>query len=211
MVSAKAQVVDFTDVKDASKFNTKRIPSGDYLARIIDIEDTPTKANEPQWTLVIRLEKRRSTILPYRVQFSRQTLWKLRALCLACGLQVPRSKVKVDPNKLMNKLLAVVVVDDEYEGKLKSQIDNVFPASELEDSGDANSDDDEDGEDDEDEDDDGEYEGEGDEEAEEEPEPARAPAPRGRTAAKKSAPAARPRKPAPVRDEDLDELDIDDM
>lgn len=204
---ASTQVIDFTNVKDGSGFNKKRMPAGDYLARITRVEDSPSKKdNEPQWLFTIALEDRRTIAYPYYCKLVENQLWKLRNLIQASGISVPKKKIKLDPEKLVGKLIGITLEDDEYEGKEQSVIAAIFEANEVV-PGDTRPADDDDDIDDEDEpappprkkakpapepeDDDEDVEEDEDDE----------PAP----------PPTRKKKPAPVDDDDLDELDLDDL
>lgn len=200
---AAAAVIDFTNVKEGSGFNKKRMPAGDYLARITRVEDSPSKKDDaPQWLFSITLEDHKSVTYPYYCKLVENQLWKLRNLIQACGIAVPRKKIKLDPERLVGKLIGVSLEDDEYDGKLQSVIAAIFEPGEVVGSDTPDADDDDDDEPtpppakkkaapapepDEDED---------DEDEEEEPAP------------KKAAPK---KKAAPVEDDDLDELDLDDL
>jgi hypothetical protein len=221
---AAAAVLDFTDTKDRNEsgVNKKRVPAGDYIATVVRVEDRPTKeTKEAQWMYVISLDSIRGTGYPYYCKLQANQLWKVRNLFLAGGLAIPKKKVRLDPNRVVGKKIAVTMEDDEYDGKLQSVIAEIFPPSELEDEANAGTETDEDDEEYDDEEDpqaevDGEEEdAEDEEEEEEEPEPT--PPPRRRTAAaKKAAPAKasipRQRKAEPeVSDDELDELDLDEI
>lgn len=214
---AASAVLDFSDVKDRNEsgINKKRVPAGDYLARVARVEDRPVKdTKEPQWMFVISLESVRGRAYPYYCKLQANQLWKVRNLFLAGGLTIPKKKVRLDPNKVVGKLVGVTMEDDDYDGKLQSVIAEVFPASELQEDNDAGAESDEDEYDDEEAEDSTEEEPEEDEE-EEEPEPT--PPPRR---AKKAAPSARGKIPAQrkaspkaedVSDDELDELDLEDI
>lgn len=156
MAAAKASArnVDFSNVKDAGNFNKKRIPAGDYLATISNIEDAESKSDGVfQYLVSIKINKKPSSVFPYYCKLQENQLWKLRNLLIAAGIQVPKRKIKVDPNRLIGKIIGVTVEDDEYDGKEQSTIQGVFPASELADgySDDPNAEDDDDATEDEDE------------------------------------------------------------
>lgn len=229
---AAAAVIDFSGVKDRNEsgINKKRVQAGDYLARVTRVEDRPTKETKsPQWMYVLSLESVRGTGYPYYCKLEPNQLWKVRNLFLAAGIAIPKKKVRLDPNKVVGKLVGVTMEDDEYDGKLQSVIAEIFPASELNDdandSGSSDDEDEEDGEEydeeettEEEEPEEDEEEEADEEEEEEEPEPA--PAPRRRAAAKKAAPAAKAKIPAQrkaspkvdeVDEDELDELDIDSI
>jgi hypothetical protein len=198
---ASAKVLDMTNVKDSGgrRFNKKRVPEGDYLARVTAVEDAPVKSGDNkgtfQWLFTITLEDKPTHKYPYYCQLAENQLWKIRNLLLAAGLNVPKKKLKLDPEKVISKLIAVTMEDDEYDGKAQSSIATIFPPSEL-DGGAAGDDDDDD--------------------EEEEAKPAK------KKAKKKKAdpePEPEPTKKAKsgkkgkkkVSDKELEELDIDDV
>lgn len=134
MVSAK--VVDFSNVKDGGQFNRSRIPAGDYLAKIIKVEDAVSKKDkEFQFVFTIQIVKRPSSKLPYYCKLQENQLWKLRNLLIAAGKSVPKSKQKVDPNTIVGKFIGVTVEDGEFDSDKgvieQSDISGVFPASDL--------------------------------------------------------------------------------
>ena len=146
---ATAKAVDFSGVKDRGEFNPKRVAEGDYAARIVKVQDGEAKkTGDFMYIFTIKLEKFSQHSYPYYCKLQENQLWKLRNLAVAAGINVPKRRMKFDPNKLVNKAIGVTMVDDdEYEGRIKSVIDAVFPVSELADG----AVDDEDGEFDEDE------------------------------------------------------------
>lgn len=184
---ATAKTIDLTNVKDGGNFNKKRMPEGDYPARITKVEDSKSGADEGfMWLFTIQVDK--GGTYPYYCKLVENQLWKVRNLCIAAGMNVPKKRLKLDPEKLVGKRIAVTLEDDEYEGKKQSVVQATFPLSELDDYA-AGDDDDAVGDDADDDDDDEEYE---------------APPPKKKAAKKKAAPA-----PEPEEDEDEDEEDED--
>lgn len=234
MVASKASVatLDFTNTKDGVDFNKKRVPAGDYLAKVTKVVDSPTKdTKEPQWLFTIALvDKFTDRRFPYYCKLAENQLWKIRNLFIAAGITIPKKKLKLDPNRVVGKMIGVTLEDDEYDGKLQSNIVATLSPSEIDGSDADEPDEDEeeeleDGEEEEvedsDEEDEADDEEETDDEEEEEPEPvrpakkaaAKIPAQRrsSPTPARKAATSAR-RKPAPVEeDEELEELDIEEL
>lgn len=219
---ATQKVLDFSQVKDQSGFSPKHKPAGEYLATIVSFDDTKSKSGNEMWVFGVALKKDRKAVYPQYCLLGADQLWKLRNLMLAAGISVPKKKLKVDGNRLVGRDIGVCLEDDEYEGKLKSVITSVFPASEFEGVPGDEDDEDESDEDVEEEeyeapadDDSDEDEEPEDDEDEEEELPAK-PAPKVRTskapARASKAPARAKPKAAPVEDdEDEDELDVDDL
>lgn len=179
-------------VKERS-FNTKHLPEGDYRAKITKCDDHTSKAGNFQWlyTISITDAKGKGAAYPYYCGVEPDQLWKVRNLFVAAGVNVPKKRLKLDPNKVVGRGVGITLEDDEYEGKPKSVIAAVLPLSEV---GDADEDADEDDEEVEEE----------DEEDEEEEEPA--PVKTKKKAKGKKAPA-----PAEVDDDELEELEIDEL
>lgn len=131
-MAVTSHVVDFTNVKDAAMFTKKRVPAGDYLAKVTKVVDAPTKTDQtPQYLFTIVLEKYKHESYPFYCKLVENQLWKLRNLMVAAGIAVPKKRFRVDPSKILNRLIAVSVENDEYEGKLQSKVSAAFPAAEL--------------------------------------------------------------------------------
>lgn len=130
--SASEGVLDFTNVKDGGgSFNKKRQKEGDYSAKITAVADAPAKSDGVmQWMFTIQVG---AGTYPYYCKHTENQLWKIRNLLIAAGMNVPKKRVKVDPNKLVGKTIGVTLEDDEYDGKAQSNIAATFPASELSD------------------------------------------------------------------------------
>lgn len=186
-----AQVLDFTNVKERGDFNPKHIEPGDYTAKITKVTETEAKGDgERMWVFSIVLDEHPRATYPYYIKLVETQLWKLRLLFGAVGVNIGQRKVKIDPNKLVGKELGVAMDDDEYEGRLKSTIAEVFPAEDV--TGPAEGDEEPEEDDLEDE-----------EEIEEEP---KKKAPTKKAPAKKKRP-----EPEEDEDEDDDELEIDEI
>lgn len=124
--------VDFTNVKDASGINPKQMPEGDYAAIIRKVEEVDKKSGGKQLLFVIGLQDHANVSYPYYCGYEANVLWKLRNLMISAGVNAPKKAFSFDAEKLEGKALAISLTDDEYDGKMKSVIDAVFPLSELE-------------------------------------------------------------------------------
>ena len=125
---AGSKKIDFSKVKERGAFNPAHRPEGDYLGRVIKVEDSETQGGKPQWVFTI---KQGAATYPYRCQFEENVLWKIRNLFVACGFSVGKSRIDVDPNRCIGKDVGMTLTDHEYEGKVTSEIASVFPPSEL--------------------------------------------------------------------------------
>lgn len=131
-MAAKAKALDFTNVKERS-FNSKHLPEGDYPAKVIKVEDDISKNDNPMWvfTLAITGGRGKGASYPYRCTLDAQSLWKVRNIATACGINVAKKKINFDPNKLVGKACGITLVDGEYNEKPRSEIDAVIPLSEV--------------------------------------------------------------------------------
>lgn len=131
-MGASAKAVDFSNVKERGNFNPKHVTEGDYAATIVKVEDGESKRDQSfQYIFTIKLQKFSQSSYPYYCKLQENQLWKLRNIAVAAGLNVPKKRMKFDPNKVVGKQIGVTMEDDEYEGKLKSVVSAVFPISEL--------------------------------------------------------------------------------
>lgn len=132
-MGASVKSADFTNVKERSKFNRSRIPAGDYLATIVSVEDSKSKkSGEFQYEFALKINKRSQSVFPYYCQLKDNQLWKIRNLLIAAGINVPKSRTKIDPNKVVGRQIGVTIEDaDDYGDREQSELTAVFPASEL--------------------------------------------------------------------------------
>ncbi len=127
-------VVDFTNVKEQSGFNPKHQPEGDYRGLVKGVEYEESKQNKtPMLTYAIADADMPSAVYRYNATLTEKSLWKLRNLLVAAGVNVPKKKLNVASvaEKILGKEIGMSLADDEYEGKVRSQIVGVFPASDL--------------------------------------------------------------------------------
>jgi len=216
---AKAAQLDFTNVKEGGVFNKKRYPEGDYKGVILKVADANKKDDKKvkMWLFTIKVK---SGTYPYYCTYTAENqLWKIRNLFVAAGMNVPKKRMSVDPNKVVGKAIGVTLEDDEYDGKEQSVVSATFPLSELEGDADDDESDDDDSDDDEEEDEedsddddteeeDSDDEEEDDEEDEEEEPP---PPPKKKNKKKAEPPAKKKGKKKTDDDDDLEELDIEDL
>lgn len=134
-MGASVKTVDMSTVKDRGSFNPKRVAEGDYAAVVTKVEDAEVKSGDNkgdfQYLFTIKLEKFSQFSYPYYCKLTESQLWKLRNLMIAGGVNVPKKRMKLDPNKVVGRKIGVTMEDDEYEGKPKSVLAAVFPVAEL--------------------------------------------------------------------------------
>jgi hypothetical protein len=219
-MAATARAVDLTNVKEGGTFRPRRKPEGDYRAKIVKADDHIKEGKLPGWVLTVMVEGDARSTYAYYLNPDPKQAWKIGGICRAAGLNVKNVRIKFDPNKLVGKGIGIALEDDEYEGRLKSSIADVFPMSEVGGNADEEPDVEDEVIDDEPEEEEEPEptppprkrvakkvapapEPEEDDEEEEEEEPA--PPPRKRRVAKKATP------PPVEEDEDEEELDLDEL
>lgn len=137
---AKAANLDFTKVKDGGNFSKRHQKPGDYPATITKVQDAKAKGDgTDMWLFTIEVN---GATYPLYCKFQENQLWKIRNLAVAAGMNVPKKRIKLDPNKLVGRKIGVTLEDEEYEGKMQSVVQATFPTSELGDSPIADDDDD---------------------------------------------------------------------
>lgn len=159
--------IDFSgvDKEIRSGGRAAHVPEGDYLAKPVNAElrkSEKSGARYLSWRFqVIEPKKYKGKTLYDRTSLKPDALWNLRNLVhAALGKNIAGKVVNFDPEVVYGKPMMVTVEDDEYEGKIRSQIVDYQPKAKY---GEADEDDDEDDDADEEEEDD-------DEDAEEEEE-----------------------------------------
>jgi hypothetical protein len=172
--------VDFGDTESRGGKKSERgthVPPGDYAVKVVKTQLGKSSEKESPGIFVTYQitapKKYKGKKLVDRLWLTKKALWRVRQTWEACGVKVPSKKVKLDPKKIIGKTCAVSVDDDEYEGKIRSNIVDTFLLSDYEeiqaDEDDLEEDEDE-GEDEEDEEGEDEDEEEDDEEDEEDDE-----------------------------------------
>ena len=129
-VKQKTRVVDFSDVRDRGPFSSKHHEEGDYRFKIIDVLEDEHDG-DPRYTYALQMVDDPKAVYPYRCKLITNQLWKLRNIFIAAGKKAPKSRVKVDFTGIVGMEIGGTCEDDEYEGKLRSTVDSVFPVEEL--------------------------------------------------------------------------------
>jgi hypothetical protein len=120
-----------TNVKDASPFNSKHMPEGDYAAVIVDVADQESKSGNDMWVYTIRLKDYPRAVYAYYCVLEERSLFKVRHLFTAAGIDLPRSVKLIDPNKIVGKEIGVGLEDEEYDGNMRSKITAVMELKDM--------------------------------------------------------------------------------
>jgi len=118
--------LDFSNVREGSTFSPRRLPEGSYLADIAKVEHKESSKGNPMLVFTIIPVEHPTAVYPYYALLEERQLWKLRALLVAAGKEVPKRKVTIDPESLVGRQIMIDLEDDEWEGREKSTIAGVF-------------------------------------------------------------------------------------
>lgn len=128
--SGKIISVDFTGVE------TKQvIPDGDYAIKVKDIEEEEgDKGKYLNWILDITTGEYKGKRLYYITSLTKQSLWNLRAVLEALGVEVPKGKMNLDLPSYKGLEMGVTVETEKYRGKLKNVVVDIYNLEETEES-----------------------------------------------------------------------------
>jgi hypothetical protein len=136
--------VDFTGVEIGGGLRADRVPEGDYLLQVTGCQMLAKQSDSSRryllWTLkVVEPKSLAGKKLIYRTSLVREALWNLRTF-LAAMLgedKVPQRALELPLPKIvaMKPIIGATVQDDEYEGKVRSEISAVFPKADYQASG----------------------------------------------------------------------------
>lgn len=120
--------LDFSQA-ERSSYNTRHMPAGIYEAKIVEVIQKEAQDGTPMLVYAITPThpQYRGRRFPFYCKLSDTQLWKLRDLLVAAGEDIPRRAVRVQPEKVVNRLLCIEVGDDTYNGNVRSTIESVYP------------------------------------------------------------------------------------
>lgn len=142
MVATKRKV-DFSDVKEGGVFKKRPKPDGDYEGKVTAVDDHTSKAGDEGWVLTVQIKGDNRSTYPIYLSPDTKQAWKLHKVFTAAGMTVPKKLLMVDPNKLLNKTIGVTLLQEEYEGRTQSNIDDYMPVGDIQPPDDPAMDDDE--------------------------------------------------------------------
>lgn len=134
-------IVDFTGVDSGGR---TRVPEDDYLVKVVSVKhDTSKSSGNPMlvWEFEIVDGKFAGKKLRDRTVLQENSLWKLKQLLEAMGVEVPSKRVALQLQNYIGRTLGVTTVDDEYEGRVSSKVADYVSLDVLEDVDDDDDDD----------------------------------------------------------------------
>lgn len=159
--------VNLTGVEASDRRRKTHIPEGTYLAKVIEAKTKKFGSGSKGvvWTFEITDEGKgkgarlwyNNVLINADGETATESLWSFRGVLQALKptVKIPDKMVKIPLAKMKDRVVALEVVDGEYEGKIRSEISDVFNPDLLEEEEEELEDEDEfeDEEDDEEEDD----------------------------------------------------------
>lgn len=121
--------VDFSNVSEGG--GAARVPAGDYAVKVKKVESKISSNDKPylNWELEGINGALKGKKIYHTTSLQEQALFNLRNTLMACKVNVPKSKMQIDLKKLVGLVMGITVDDDEYKGKIKSAVVDVFPIS----------------------------------------------------------------------------------
>lgn len=138
---------DFSEASEGGQFNPKNVEEGDYLGKVKACELGVSKAGNKQLVFTIEAPEIRGATYPLYCAIEGKAAWKFRQLLESIGKKVPKAAANIETDNLIGKSVGIELVDDEYDGRMKSVINSVFPAADVNKESDAADDVDDDDED----------------------------------------------------------------
>lgn len=115
-------VIDLSNYKD--RFGS-RVPEGNYLVQIEDIESDKSKAGNAMLVVSMRIiggEQDGANLID-RLTLSDKAMFRVVAFLNGLGIKTPRKKIRIDPQRILGKKVRVDVADGEpFNGTVRSEI-----------------------------------------------------------------------------------------
>jgi cobalamin biosynthesis protein CobT len=122
--SSEGVVVDFSKAKGGG--GNKRYPEADYKFKFTAWELVGKKEDPDEKGFKVTLQfsegKYKGQKIIDRLWLQDNTLWRLRLFIEAMGVDVPDKKAKVNLDKYVGNELGATLVDNEYKGRVSSQV-----------------------------------------------------------------------------------------
>ena len=143
----KSLDLDFTKEEGGGGGRRPRYKKGDYLAQIVSLGRGESSDKGTPFTQVtfkfLEGKKTKGKEIAERYYLTPKSLWRIRNLLEAAGIDVPeKKKVSIPTGKLLKKKVVITLEDDEYNGRIHSVVadandpDSVSTDSDDEDDGD---------------------------------------------------------------------------
>jgi len=118
--------VDFSGVESKKKVI---IPEGNYPAIVVEAKAETSKAGNPMVVWVFKIDggEYNGQKFYYNTVLLPQSLWNFRNTLEACGVAIEgEGAMDIPLDKLKNRKCAFSIVDGEWEGQKRSEVNDVF-------------------------------------------------------------------------------------
>jgi len=118
--------VDFSGVESKKKVI---IPEGNYPAIVVEAKAETSKAGNPMVVWVFKIDggEYNGQKFYYNTVLLPQSLWNFRNTLEACGVAIEgEGAMDIPLDKLKNRKCAFSIVDGEWDGQKRSEVNDVF-------------------------------------------------------------------------------------
>lgn len=115
-------IIDLSNYRDRSG---SRVPEGDYLVQVDDIEMGESKAGNEMWTVYLKIVggDHDGLNLVDRLTMSEKALFRVVGFLQGLGIKTPRKRLKLDTNRMVGRKVIAQVADGEpYRGTVRSEV-----------------------------------------------------------------------------------------
>lgn len=124
-------VVNFKGVGSRNRV----VAAGNYRAMVMKVTKGISKPGNPKLDWIFEISagsEKGHKFMPYVTSLQPQSLWNLRAVLEALGVEVPEEELQIVFGELKGLELGLTVEHETYERKVKERIVDLFPIEELE-------------------------------------------------------------------------------
>ena len=120
--------VDLTEVESQGL-----IPAGSYRAKCVNVEQSVSKGGNPMfvWDFELLEGGGKGRVLKVFTAITPAAMWKVAETVIALGVGQTGEVVKFKRSDVIGKECGVTVEDTEYNGNVRSQIQNVVSLKDL--------------------------------------------------------------------------------
>lgn len=123
-------IVNFKGVSSRDKI----VPEGSYRAIVMKVTKGTAKSGYPKLDWIFEVSEgpeEGHRFRPYVTSLQVQSLWNLRAVLEALGVEVPDEDLQIVFGELKGLELGLAIEHETYEHRLKERIIDLFPLEEL--------------------------------------------------------------------------------
>lgn len=114
--------IDLSNYKERS---SARVPEGEYLVNVEDIEVTQTRKGDPMLVVYLKIIGGDSDGLNLvdRLTLTEKAMFRAVGFLQGLGIKTPKKRIQVDPARIIGRKVRVEVSDGEpYNGQVRSEI-----------------------------------------------------------------------------------------